>query len=630
MQSQTQPAPAVGVTDPPAKPRPAPAAAPGRRPVHGLTLLLPPLLTAGLLWLSYFPADQGWLGWVALVPLLTLVRSPARPSRVYLCAWLGGLAFFGAALQWLRVADWRMMCFAWPGLALYCSFYFPLGIFLIRFLDRRTPLPLPVMLPVVWTALEYLRSTFGGGFSWYLLGYSQHACLPILQAADLAGVYGVSLLVAAVNGVLFELLYALPTFRRWCAGPDAPPRWRGLVLTAQVAGVVAALLAAVGYGEWRLGEAAPTPGPRLALIQGNVPQQIRNDNKMIGVMGEHFFKLCNWAEEQKPDLIVWPETSFPGAWREAADVPPESLTPEWRDYLDDSRKLAKDVSKQWPTNVLLGMDAAVLQADGRARVYNSAVLIDADGRRAGRYDKIHCVPFGEYVPLRDVFPFMEKLAPYDNGDYSVYAGENTTHFEMKAADGRAFSFGVVICYEDTDPERARPYAGGDGRPPVDFLLNTSNDGWFDGTCEHDQHLAICRFRAVECRRSVARAVNMGISAVIDGNGRVLSPEPGQGPPWEAVKQADPKLAELFPDEHGPVVWEIAPSRAHRDGLLPAAEWAKYKKVAGALVAEIPIDHRESLYARWGDWLPWACWLAVGACVAAGFFRRRPRPAPGAA
>jgi len=178
MQSQVQQAAAVvGVSDLPAKPRPAPVPAPAGGGVRGLTLLLLPLLTAGLLWLSYFPADQGWLGWVALVPLLALVRSPARPSRVYLCAWLGGLAFFGAALQWLRVADWRMMCFAWPGLALYCSFYLPLGLFLIRFLDRRTPLPLPVTLPLVWTALEFLRSTLGGGFSWYLLGYTQHNSL---------------------------------------------------------------------------------------------------------------------------------------------------------------------------------------------------------------------------------------------------------------------------------------------------------------------------------------------------------------------------------------------------------------------------------------------------------------------
>ena len=105
-------------------------------------------------------------------------------------------------------------------------------------------------------------------------------------------------------------------------------------------------------------------------------------------------------------------------------------------------------------------------------------------------------------------------------------------FPWTRGTDHAYSFGVAICYEDTDPDRTRPYGGGDGGPPADFLLNISNDGWFDGTSEHDEHLAICRFRAVECRRSVGRAVNMGISAVIDGNGRVLPLSPVAGTEWD--------------------------------------------------------------------------------------------------
>jgi apolipoprotein N-acyltransferase len=596
-------------------------------------------VTALLLWLSYFPAAQGWLGWVALVPLLTLVRSPARPRWAYLSAWLGGLAFFGASLQWLRVADWRMMCFAWPGLALYCSFYFPLALFFLRFLDRRTRLPLPLTLPAVWTALEFCRSTLGGGFSWYLLGYAQHDFLPVIQIADLTGVYGVSFLVAAVNGLLFEVLYGRRWFRRLFAGPDAPPRGGRVALLVQGVAVVSLLLAALAYGEWRLRQDAFAPGPRLALLQGNVPQQIRNDINRADVMAGHFIDLCDLAKDQQPDLIVWPETSLPGLWQEvAADVPPGTAPPEWKAREEDSHDLAAEVKKRWGGNVLLGRDAAVYEADGRTRKYNSAVLIDRDGRPAGRYGKIHCVPFGEYVPLRDVLPIMEKLAPYDDADYSVCPGRDTTHFPLDAGAKGGYTFGVVICYEDADPERARPYAGGDGRPPVDFLLNISNDGWFDGTCEHDQHLAICRFRAVECRRSVARAVNMGISAVIDGNGRVLRPHPVEGgPTWEGRTTPLPddspearaekrRRAELFPDEHGPALWAAAAGGEE----LPVSEWAKYKKVAGVLLADVPLDRRESLYARWGDWLPWACWAALAGCVLFALVRRVKRPAPSAA
>src|SRR5260370_4004434 len=114
---------------------------------------------------------------------------------------------------------------------------------------------------------------------------------------------------------------------------------------------------------------------------------------------------------------------------------------------------------------------------------------------------------------------MNVFASYEK-DYSVRSGENFTRFPLGD-----FNFGVVICFEVTDPALARAYVRPGDEPQADFLLNISNDGWFKGTSEHEEHLAISRFRAVECRRTLARSVNMGISAVIDGNGRVLAPAP---------------------------------------------------------------------------------------------------------
>jgi apolipoprotein N-acyltransferase len=184
----------------------APAAVAPRRPLPpALFLLLAALTTAGLLWLCYFPANCGWLAWFALVPFLVLVRSTARPRWVYLCAWVCGLAFYFPALQWMRVADPRMV-YAWIMLAVYCSLYFPIALRIIRFLDRRTVLPLILTLPLVWTALEFVRTWLFTGFSWYLLAYTQHDFLPVIQFADLTGAYGVTFLVAAVNAVLFEAL----------------------------------------------------------------------------------------------------------------------------------------------------------------------------------------------------------------------------------------------------------------------------------------------------------------------------------------------------------------------------------------------------------------------------------------
>jgi apolipoprotein N-acyltransferase len=457
-------------------------------------------------------------------------------------------------------------------------------------------------VPLEWPALEYFRGTFLGGFGWYFLGHSQHAALPVIQVADLGGVYVVTVIVAAVNALLFEWLYALPAFRRLFGLPEAPrpTRWPVLLLhTAAVGLLVAGDLA---YGFWRLGQDDFTPGPRIALVQGSVPQSVRNDtsggNEDAGQqMFDHYNVLSQVAahQEPKPELVVWPETCYPDYWTEVApDVPADKVPPEWRKWVASSLELAHDAPSLWPTNVLMGMDSKVLGADGRRRLYNSSVLILENGQYAGRYDKMHLVPFGEYVPLRDWVPWMDKLSPYDF-DYSVTPGEHWTRFALGG-----FHFGMVICYEDTDPTLARQYVRAGTEPQADFFINTSNDGWFNGTSEHEDHLAMARFRAVECRRSLLRAVNMGISAVVDPNGRVLEPR-------TRLVRVPVRVKEQVEERDIPV-WDVPAGRAPE---LPLSRWGEFKKVPGVLLTVVPIDRRFSLYAAWGDWLPWTCWLAVG-------------------
>jgi apolipoprotein N-acyltransferase len=557
------------------------------------------MASGGLLWLCYFPAACGWLAWVALVPLLCLVRMPRR-RLLYLAAYAGGLAFYLPAMQWMRVADPRMYA-TWIGLAVYCSLYFPLAIYLLRVLDRHTRLPLTVTVPVVWMALELLRTNFGGGFGWYLLGHSQHDRLAVIQVADLAGAYGVSFLVAAVNGLLFELLYGGRWFRGRVTGPEAPPRAGRAALALQAMAVAALLGGSIGYGAWRLRKDVFEAGPRVALVQGNLDQRIRNraatDREVSVQMLDHYWNLSNLAQTQRPDLIVWPETSYPYFWTEEASGRPTPGTEAM------ARRLAG-----WQTPILVGLNADTLSTEHSARRYNSAVLVGTDGMAHGRYDKVHRVPFGEYVPFRDWLPFMDRFAPYDF-DYSVMPGERFTRFAV-AGGNHGATFGVVICYEDTDPGVCRPYAGGDGGLPADFVLNISNDGWFDGTSEHNEHLAICRFRAVENRRAVGRSVNMGISAMIDSNGRVLAPRPLPVP-----------AGTMPPDAR---LWEVAavPGAAG----LPVGQWDEYKKVPGVLVAVVPLDDRISVYACLGDWLPWGCWVVVAGGIVSAVAARRRRAA----
>ena len=589
--------------------RPTTAHAPTATLPQTRTQLTLAATTGVLLWMCYFPVAWGWLAWFALVPLLALIRSPARPRVIYLSAFVGGLVFYGLVLQWLRVAD-PMMYFTWIGLAVYCACYFPMTVFFVRYLERRTSLPLVVTLPIVWTALEFFRSQFATGFSWYLLGYTQLDLLPIIQIADLAGVYAVTFLVVAVNAVLLEACWGRASFRRLLGRENEPSRQSRLAVALQALVVLLAVTGTIAYGVLRMQQSAFTPGPRVALIQGNIPQQLKNQAAAAEQVYLHYVALTAPAAIYHPDLIVWPETSYPMEFEDvAAGFDRDRLSSEWKSALARSRELTEDVNQRWPTNVLLGLNSTILQTDGTERRFNSALLIDRGGKVAGRYDKIHRVPFGEYVPLRESLPFMNRLSPYDF-EYGVAEGSGPVQFPLTKRDASTpYSFGVVICYEDSVPDVARPYGGG-GTHPTDMLLNISNDGWFDGTAEHEEHLAICRFRAVECRRPVARAVNMGVSAVIDGNGRVLRPT--------AIPSS--KLpAKILAGSH---VWEI-PADPARQEALPPSEWGEYKKVPGTLLATIPLDNRYSFYARYGDWLPWSCWSLLATGLLFARFRRNP-------
>jgi apolipoprotein N-acyltransferase len=561
-------------------------------------LFLPAILTGLLLWTAYFPLDLGPVSVVALVPWLTLVRSPASRKRRYFAAYVGGLTFFAPALQWLRVAD-PMMYVSWAALALVCPLFWVAGLFLLRRIDRLGTVPLAVSVPVVWVALEYLRAHAPAGypfmkavglyqlsgFGWYFLGYTQHHVLPLIQAADLAGVYAVTFVVAAVNGLAFEWLTRIKAVRRWLRWePEPRPGFTGLVPATVGVAVLAA--AAVGYGMNRLDHPAFADGPRVAMIQADIPQSAKMGDT-DGLI-RTYNRLAIEAARGGADLVVWPETCYPPGW---LTVSPGLPPAEWPDgLLDAIRRSEASVRflaagppegtpvppgfRPWRTNVLLGTNG--YEWDGTRKVpTNTALLVNPAGDVTGRYDKMHLVPFGEYVPFRETFPWLSAFTPY-KWDYSCRPGAEYTRFPLRTAVNRSFTFGCLICYEDSDPSLARQYAGPDR--PVDFLVNISNDGWFNGTEEHEEHLAICRFRAVETRRAVVRAVNMGISGVIDPDGRVVE--------------------------------------------IPGETWAKSKKVEAVVRAVVPVDSRVTLYARFGDWLPAACWGLIAVGVVAARFRKR--------
>ncbi len=565
-------------------------------------VFLPAVASGVLLWAAFFPVNLGPLAFVALVPWLTLVRAPVSNRRRYFAAYVGGVVFFALATQWVRVAH-PMMYMSWLGLALVMPLFWLGALAILRQIDR-FEVPLAIAVPAAWVALEYCRMHFPTGFpflkpfgmyqmigfGWYFLGYTQHEFQQLIQIADLGGVYAVSFVVASMNGLLAGIAMQLSQVRRFLHWQEAPVA-AGLRKLA-IGGVVAfgLLAASIGYGAYRLDHAAFGVGPVVSAIQGNVAQgdKMSDPENLFHIYATLHLKAVR--AEPTPDLVVWPETCCPQGWYDMA--PDTSLDKAPAGYIQERTYAQGQFLSRWQlgTSVLLGLNGH--EWDGtKVAKYNSALLLKPLPRpdaalttpadpvlfrnaAVGRYDKMHLVPFGEYVPLGNQLSLMRYFTPYEKG-YECQPGESWTRFPLTGRDGREYTFGCLICYEDSDPYLARQYVASE---PVNFLVNISNDGWFKGTEEHEQHLAICMFRAIEARRSIVRSVNMGISAVIDPDGQIVA--------------------------------------------LPDPEWSKSKKTEAVVAAAVPIDSRTPLYAGLGDWLPGACWAAAGLAFVTGFLRRK--------
>jgi apolipoprotein N-acyltransferase len=321
--------------------------------------------------------------------------------------------------------------------------------------------------------LEFLRTSLLTGFPWNLLGYSQHRNLPLIQVAAVTGVYGVSFMVMAVNAALAR---AVLTWESW-SRLLAPLATAGLLLAG-----------AVGYGWLWSPSDAENPAMRVALVQGNIDQGVKWDpawqDQTLTIYGE----LTREAARQRPQLIVWPEAAVPFFLRE-----------------DPRQALVQEMARAAGAYLLVGAP------DWRAgQPRNTVFLIGPEGRMLRLYDKRHLVPFGEYVPLRQLLFFVNPLAGGAIGTFAP--GREATVFSTPS--GR---FGVVICYEVIFPNEVREFFLGG----ADFLVNITNDAWFGRSAAPAQHLAMAAFRAVENRAYLIRAANTGISAIVAPDGRIV-------------------------------------------------------------------------------------------------------------
>ncbi len=446
-------------------------------------LFLP--LSAALLLIVSFPRGNiSLLAWVAFIPLYFALRSASIPGSFFL-SYLTGFAFWITNIFWLSHVTFAGMLALVFFLAGYFG-VFGLGIrlFVLHSRKQQEGLSLKDVLCAAsfWVVLEYARSHFPIlAFPWALLGYSQSRQLPVIQIADITGVWGVSFLVMLVNAGIYAVVSSHRPLRQGV---------RNFSLAALCVCIV------LGYGYLRLHQ-----GPwkkqgepfAVSVIQGNIPQELKWDAQARDFIMNTYQHLTREAMRDNPQLIIWPEAAIPAVLEE------EPLL-----FLQ-----IKELARQVHTPLLVG---AVRMADNR--YYNTALLLSAEGGMLEEYRKVHLVPFGEYIPFRTAFPFLEAIVPI--GDFT--AGGQYVLFAFSLNEGKPpHTFASLICFEDVFPELSRRFV----RKGAGLLVNITNDAWFKKTASPYQHMQGSVFRAVENRRYVIRAANTGVSGFISPTGEVI-------------------------------------------------------------------------------------------------------------
>jgi apolipoprotein N-acyltransferase len=465
-----------------------------------------------------------------------LVAAVSRPPRIaFGWGWLAGLVFFMVLLRWLNFTFRVYTAMPWPvsllptlALAGYCGLYFALVACAVAWITaRRSPTWALAAAPFLWIAAEWGRGRILGGFPWGTLGYTQYQHLPVIQVAELGGVHAVSFVVIAVN-VAFACALVLS--------------WRRAVLALALAGVL--VLATLQFGWSRLRETWPQPEVTVAVVQPAIDQPLKWDPEFAERTLAISLALTQQAGAVHPDLTVWPETSTP--------------TPVRRD--PGLLATLRDLATAYRMPLLVGS----IDLDDRGGLpRNSAFLLTEQGI-VGRYDKIHLVPFGEYVPLSRLIGFVrgwaEFIADLEPGSQPVVFA------------GPPAPFGVVICYEGIFPELFRDFV----RRGARLMVNMTNDAWFGRTSGPVQHLAMYAFRAIEHRISVVRVANTGVSAFIAPSGQMI----------------------------------------RRLGLY----------ARGMMAERVPLRVGQTLYGRIGEWVVWVSLAASAAGLGGAWMTRRERRA----
>jgi apolipoprotein N-acyltransferase len=461
--------------------------------MHARGLVL--TLSSALLYsLSFPPARLTPLAWVALAPLVVALRqAPALPAALVLAA-VWALAVAVGVASWLpaAVATYYLQpravgvaLFLGVASVLFAPAYLVFAVW-YRHRARAADAGAPLLVAAAWVAAEFVRARLVNGNPWALLGYTQTGVLPLMQVAEVTGIYGVSFVVAATNAAVAQLW---GTRRRTAAR-------RAALAGIGLAAVTAALVGGFGAARLRtwppgMKEAAAPAPVGVAVVQGNFRVGAQWRPEVAPHQLALYLDLTRTAvQAHRPALVVWPESAM-------------------------TFFIAQEPRHRQAIGRIVGAAGSQLVAGGprtsqgsAARIHNAAFLFDPTGAVRAWYDKERLLPFGEYFPLRSVALLRRHFGPVRE----FTPGDPTP--PLPTAAGRA---GVVICNEAMFPE----LVGARVRAGAEYLLTLTNDTWLGSAQFARMHADMARWRAVEQRRFLVRASTSGPSAIVDPLGRVL-------------------------------------------------------------------------------------------------------------